>query len=60
MDYFLFKPNTIYIPFGLDPDRLKVGLQRPTRRKKIEFIKERVRKVDPEAKRVGTEGQNLS
>ena len=20
-DYFLFKPNTIYIPFGLDPDR---------------------------------------
>jgi NADH dehydrogenase FAD-containing subunit len=59
-DYFLFKPNTIYIPFGLDPDRLKVGLQRPTRRKKIEFIKDRVREVDPDAKRVSTEGRNLS
>jgi sulfide:quinone oxidoreductase len=59
-DYFLFKPNTIYIPFGLDPDKLKVGLQRPTRRKNINFIKDRVREVDPDAKGVSTEGRNLS
>ena len=60
-DYFLFKPNTIYIPFGLDPDRLKVGLARPTRRKNIAFVKDRVREVDPDAKTVTTEGaQKLS
>lgn len=59
-DYFLFKPNTIYIPFGLDPDKLKVGLERPTRRKKIVFIKDRVREVDPDAKKVSTEGRELS
>lgn len=55
-DYFLFKPNTIYIPFGLDPDRLKVGLERPTRRKNIAFVEDRVREVDPDAKMVSTEG----
>jgi NADH dehydrogenase FAD-containing subunit len=59
-DYFLFKPNTIYIPFGLDPEKLKVGLERPTRRKKITFIKDRVREVDPDAKKVSTEGRELS
>ena len=59
-DYFLFKPNTIYIPFGLDPEKLRVGLERPTRRKKIAFIKDRVREVDPDAKRVSTEGRELS
>jgi sulfide:quinone oxidoreductase len=59
-DYFLFKPNTIYIPFGLDPEKLKVGLERPTRRKKIAFIKDRVREVDPDAKKVSTEGRELS
>jgi sulfide:quinone oxidoreductase len=59
-DYFLFKPNTIYIPFGLDPERLKVGLERPTRRKKIAFVKDRVREVDPDTKTVSTEGRKLS
>lgn len=59
-DYFLFKPNTIYIPFGLDPERLKVGLGRPTRRKGISFVKDRVREVDPNAKKVTTDGHSLS
>lgn len=58
-DYFLFKPNTIYIPFGLDPDKLKVGLARPTRRKNIAFVRDRVREVDPDAKRVSTEDHRL-
>ena len=58
-DYFLFKPNTIYIPFGLDPEKLKVGLGRPTRRKKIAFVKDRVREVDPDTKMVSTEGREL-
>src|SRR5215203_3525866 len=59
-DYFLFKPNTFYITFGATPEKLKVGLERPTRRKKIAFIKDRVREVDPDAKRVSTEGRELS
>jgi sulfide:quinone oxidoreductase len=54
-DHFLFKPNTIYIPFGLDPDRLTFGLERPTRRKDIRFVKDRAREIDPDAKTVGTE-----
>ena len=59
-DYFLFKPNTIYIPFGLDPEKLKVGLERPTRRKKIAFIEDRVRQVDPDAKKVSALGRDLA
>jgi NADH dehydrogenase FAD-containing subunit len=59
-DYFLFKPNTIYIPFGLDPEKLKVGLERPTRRKKIALIKDRVREVDADTKKVSTEHRDLS
>ncbi len=59
-DYFLFKPNTIYIPFGLDPDKLKVDLKRPTHRRNITLIKDRVREIDPDAKKVGMEGRTLT
>src|SRR6266516_4002856 len=31
-DSFLFKPNTIYIPFGEDPEKFEISLERPTRR----------------------------
>lgn len=59
-DYFLFKPNTIYIPFGLDPEKLKVQLERPTRRKNIAFVRDRVREVEPDLKKVSTEGRELA
>ncbi|HMO56116.1 MAG TPA: FAD-dependent oxidoreductase [Roseiflexaceae bacterium] len=58
-DYFLFKPNTIYIPFGLHPDKLKVDIAGPARRKKITFVKDRVVEIDPVAKVVATEQQKL-
>jgi sulfide:quinone oxidoreductase len=51
-DYFLFKPNTIYIPFGLDPQALHVNLLNPLRRKQITFIQARARSVDPLTKTV--------
>jgi sulfide:quinone oxidoreductase len=51
-DHFLFKPNTIYIPFGLNPDKLKIPLDRPTRRKHIDLIQARVREVDPDTNTV--------
>ncbi len=54
---FLFKPNTIYIPFGLDPETLKIPLARPAHRKGITFVKGAVGGVDPEARTVAVDGQ---
>jgi sulfide:quinone oxidoreductase len=51
-DYFLFKPNTIYIPFGLDPERLKVDIVKPASRRSISFVQDRVLEIDPVQKRV--------
>ncbi|MDR5697146.1 MAG: FAD-dependent oxidoreductase [Armatimonadota bacterium] len=59
-DHFLFKPNTIYIPFGLDPDSLKIPLAVPARRKGIEFVQARVRDVDPITRHVYTDGTVIS
>lgn len=53
--YFLFKPNTIYIPFGQDPETLKIDLAKPTQRKNIRFVQGLVRRIDPDAKTVELE-----
>lgn len=53
-DYFLFKPNTIYIPFGADPEQLKVDLNRPTHRKQIDFKVAQAQGIDRDAKKVVT------
>lgn len=58
-DHFLFKPNTIYIPFGLEPDKLKIPLARPAQRKHVPFVQARVREIDPVAKTVAADGQTL-
>ncbi len=54
-DRFLFKPNLIYIPFGLDPEKLTIPLDRPTRRKNITFVQARAHEIDPAAKVVATD-----
>jgi NADH dehydrogenase FAD-containing subunit len=54
-DYFLFKPNSIYIPFGMDPSRLMLKLAGPARRENIHFVHAAAREVDPIAKRVYVE-----
>jgi sulfide:quinone oxidoreductase len=59
-DHFLFKPNSIYVPFGLDPERLKVGLGRPAARKNIELVKAKARGIDPDARQVELEDRTLS
>ncbi|MCS7313643.1 MAG: FAD-dependent oxidoreductase, partial [Acidobacteria bacterium] len=59
-DYFLFKPNTIYIPFGMDPERLKIPLQRPARRIEVDFVQAAAREIDPAQGRVHADGQVLS
>lgn len=55
-DYFLFKPNMIYIPFGLDPHSLKVDLQGPARRKDITFVGATAQEINPEARIVTVNG----
>jgi sulfide:quinone oxidoreductase len=54
---FLFKPNTIYIPFGLDPAELMIDLRRPARRAGVELHVERVEGIDPRAGTVQTTGR---
>lgn len=58
-DHFLFKPNTIYIPFGLDPDRLKIPLRPPTARRDITFVQARARAIDTVGKTVEADGQQI-
>jgi NADH dehydrogenase FAD-containing subunit len=59
-DHFLFKPNSIYVPFGLDPERLRVPLDRAMRRKRIDFRQIRAREIDPDAQRVLADGQEIA
>jgi NADH dehydrogenase FAD-containing subunit len=53
---FLFRPNTIYIPFGLDPEELTIPLTEPAGRQDIRFVHAAVRDVDPEKRTVALEG----
>jgi NADH dehydrogenase FAD-containing subunit len=58
-DYFLFKPNSIYVPFGLDPEKLKVPLGHPTRRKQIQFVQGSAEGVDPDRGTVTVSGRQI-
>ncbi|HEX6310777.1 MAG TPA: FAD-dependent oxidoreductase [Acidimicrobiia bacterium] len=49
---FLFKPNTIYIPFGGDEAPLRIPLAQPMYRRHIDFHQDRVLGVDPDRKLV--------
>ncbi|MCS7169957.1 MAG: NAD-binding protein, partial [Candidatus Kapabacteria bacterium] len=57
--HFLFKPNTIYIPFGMEPERLLIGLERPLRRRDIAFLRARVTEVHPERRTVVANGNTI-
>src|SRR6266545_1130524 len=48
-DRFLFRPNTIYIPFGLDPAELEIPLDQPARRQHMRIVHDRVVGVNPAA-----------
>jgi sulfide:quinone oxidoreductase len=51
-DFFLFRPNTIYVPFGLDPKKLRLRLAGPARRKDIHFVQAHVDEIDPVSRKV--------
>jgi len=58
-DHFLFKPNTIYIPFGLPPERLQIPLTEPARQGRIRFIQAKAHEIDPERKLVSVDGRQV-
>lgn len=59
-DSFLFKPNTIYIPFGADEASLRIGLLKPLHRRHINFQHGRIDAIDPDRRQVQlTDGTTL-
>jgi sulfide:quinone oxidoreductase len=60
-DQFLFRPNSIYVPFGADPGSLLVDLKKPLAKRKINFEHSVVAEVDPDARFVSlADGQRFS
>lgn len=59
-DHFLFKPNSIYVPFGMDPERLKLPLAKPAARKEIDLVQARAHGIDPDARSVELDDRSLS
>jgi NADH dehydrogenase FAD-containing subunit len=51
-DDFLFKPNTIYIPFGADPASLLIPLADTARKRGIRFVRGRAREIDLDLRQV--------
>jgi len=49
-EHFVFRPNSIYVPFGADPSSLLVGLRKPLARRRINFERGRVAELDPDAR----------
>ncbi len=58
--YFVFKPNTIYIPFGEAPEKYHVDLVRPLQKQSIELVETTVRNVDPATNSVETESGTVN
>ncbi|MEQ8787821.1 MAG: FAD-dependent oxidoreductase [Pirellulaceae bacterium] len=51
---FLFKPNTIYIPFGEPPEKFEVDLTRPLERQGVQFVGGEVEAIAPHQQQVFT------
>ncbi|MBS0261120.1 MAG: FAD-dependent oxidoreductase [Planctomycetes bacterium] len=52
--YFLFKPNTIYIPFGEPPEKYEVDLKSPLNKQGIRLLEATVHQIDRDSKTVET------
>ena len=51
-DAFTFRPNSVYVPFGADPDALVVGLSKALGHRHIRFFRGTVTGVDPDERLV--------
>lgn len=52
-DRFLFKPNTIYIPFGAKPESLMIPLAKPAAKRNIRLVQAPFTELDTEQRTVG-------
>jgi NADH dehydrogenase FAD-containing subunit len=59
-DEFLFKPNTIYIPFGSSEESLLISLEQATSKRGIHFLKGAFESLDPERRLVRAAGRELA
>lgn len=59
-DTFLFRPNTIYIPFGDDPERFVLPVTRAFARRGMQFVLGRATGIDPRSRRVITSAGDLA
>lgn len=58
-DYFLFKPNTIYIPFGKDPKDFMFSYVDSAKKLNIQFYKAYVEGIDPSKQIVYADGKSF-
>lgn len=56
---FFFRPNSIYIPFGLNPDSLMVPIEPACRKKHISFLHSTVNDIDPDNNTLSIGGEDL-
>lgn len=54
-EHFLYKPNTIYIPFGADEESLLIPLAKPLHKRQINYQHGRVAELDADDRRVTLE-----
>ena len=58
-EQFLFKPNTIYIPFGASEESLLIPLERAAGKRGIQFVRGSFESLDNSARVVEAGGQEL-
>ncbi len=58
-DRFLFRPNTIYIPFGLDPQELEIPLAHPAKHQGIQVVQGQVVGLDAGGRTLEMEAGSL-
>ena len=59
-DHFIFRPNSIYVPFGADPAVAARRAAQAARQRRINFERGSVAEVDPDARFVAlTDGQRF-
>lgn len=51
-EHWVFRPNSIYIPFGAEPDSLNVDLADPLRKRDVRFHHAAIREVDADGRRI--------
>lgn len=57
--YFVFKPNTIYIPFGEPPEKYELDLVKPLQKQAIKLVQGAVQNIDPNTRSVELESGKL-